>query len=721
MTTNPTLSEVVNSDTISSVPAPRYSTTDRAIREMVLPPVPFVIPGLIYRGCNVISSNPGLGKTTVTRMLTHYLAYGTPLGGTFDAATEYNRCLVFDGETHINGVQEGSWRTTPGELPEGSRDITLMTDETGRPDMPGLTYGQRMVFLRAELEEAAEAGDPYLMTVLDTMKMFAGSRPKGMDVYDWDNQVMRDLDRIGIEFNVGIVPLHHNNKQGDFSGSTGLTGGVSAFLEMAKNPDDDGEIILRHIKNRYEEEASYVLRRSPDGTLRFTDEITVTQAMHTGTNRAVIDTLTSRGRCTMAELYSFLREYERTTIRRCVQRLQGTRTSPAVVRYYRGSYELIGTAPQPPIATVTVVHFCTVCNERMTLIAVGQTTHPSCEPTPEVHPDDARGLDDEEVDQTGWEDETSKGFNAFKSLKDSIKSSKKHPVGYIGPKARQAEGSIWELWTKYQDKPGLSDDALVGEHKWFAADGPAADALVAVLDISGSYPAACSNVNVCANIPRHAGPLAERGDTSGSYLIEAFDWTDPRIGHPLGEMADTAGPWLITTPHLMLLEKLAATGSIPKPVILDSWVGGAVTGLFKPFYEDVRTAREETRDDDKGAYLNVKRGSSKALRMLWCSVGSPWWRPDWSVAIRAEASVRIWAKAWRAVQAGAVLLALTNCDEMHFLAPKDADAEWVPEGYRLGRNYGEIKHKDDVPAGKGLPKLASPLTGAEYTKAVRRD
>jgi hypothetical protein len=117
------------------------------------------------------------------------------------------------------------------------------------------------------------------------------------------------------------------------------------------------------------------------------------------------------------------------------------------------------------------------------------------------------------------------------------------------------------------------------------------------------------------------------------------------------------------------------------------------------FANDVRDARETAKTSgDPEAYLHVKRTTSQALRLLWPKgAASPFWRPDWSISVRAEASVRHWIRAWEATRMGANLVRLGSVDEAAFLAPLGSGATWVPRPYELGDGFGKVKRKDAVP------------------------
>jgi hypothetical protein len=152
----------------------------------------------------------------------------------------------------------------------------------------------------------------------------------------------------------------------------------------------------------------------------------------------------------------------------------------------------------------------------------------------------------------------------------------------------------------------------------------------------------------------------------------------------------------VTTPHLRQMQKLIRDGHITDPLVVhDSWTGKANESLSKHFYQEARRARVELVQAGGEPYVEYKRRLSIALRLLWPKgekVNSPFWRPDWRMALVAEASVRHWSVAWRAVQAGHALVALRNIDEAVFFTP-DGNA---PDTYKVGTGFGEVRVKSDA-------------------------
>ncbi|MFE5084482.1 type II toxin-antitoxin system prevent-host-death family antitoxin [Streptomyces mirabilis] len=310
-------------------------------------------------------------------------------------------------------------------------------------------------------------------------------------------------------------------------------------------------------------------------------------------------------------------------------------------------------------------------------------------------------------------------FPALRILKDSVTRSKMHPVPVI--RLEDREDGPWPL---------ISED-MDGEPRWVhpdvtstrvahvrdngkrvrrdQLDVPASfgDGVLCLIDRNGSFPSACSAVPLAPNKLLHTGPLDAFDKTkAGIYQIDIPEWNYPGMPHPLGRLTDRPddeGRVWVTTPHIKQLERLHREGHLTAPVTIhDSWTGKANESLFKPFYTAAREARTQLIQAGGEPYKNYKTRLSIALRLLWPkrpSQRSPFWRPDWRMSMVAEASVRHWTVAFKAVQEGHTLVALRNVDAAIFWTPD----ETPPGTYRLGTGFGQVKAKFIQP-GEFIPE-----------------
>ncbi|MGY9067009.1 DnaB-like helicase C-terminal domain-containing protein [Streptomyces sp. CAS3] len=310
-------------------------------------------------------------------------------------------------------------------------------------------------------------------------------------------------------------------------------------------------------------------------------------------------------------------------------------------------------------------------------------------------------------------------FPALKILKDAVGRSKMHPIPVI--RAADRDSGPWPLITEQMDgEPRwIHPDVTVTRVPHIRANGRRVRrdqfdvpdsfgaGVLCLIDRNGSFPSACSAVPLAPNKLVHTGPLdAYDKAGAGIYLIDIPAWNRTDMPHPLGRIIDRPdenGRVWVTTPHIKQLVKLVRDGHLQAmPTIHDSWTGKANESLFKPFYEATRTARTELVQVGGDPYKAYKTRLSIALRLLWPkkpSQRSPFWRPDWRMSMVAEASVRHWTVAFKAVQEGHALLALRNVDQAIFWTPPATP----PSIYRIGTGFGEVKRKF-AQAGEIIPE-----------------
>ncbi|MET7457456.1 type II toxin-antitoxin system prevent-host-death family antitoxin [Streptomyces sp. NPDC005574] len=318
--------------------------------------------------------------------------------------------------------------------------------------------------------------------------------------------------------------------------------------------------------------------------------------------------------------------------------------------------------------------------------------------------------DDDDGLVPGDEEDEPEGavFPALRILKEAVGRSKMHPIPVIRTEEREA--GPWPLISEDMDgepgwvHPDVTSTRVAHERNGKRVrrdqlDMPASfgDGLMCLIDRNGSFPSACSAVPLAPNKLLHTGPLDVFDKSqAGIYQIDVPAWEFAGMPHPLGRLADRSdeqGRVWVTTPHVKMLERLHRDGHLTDPVTIhDSWTGKANESLFKPFYQATKEARTELIQAGGEPYKKYKTRLSIALRLLWPKrpeSRSPFWRPDWRMSMVAEASVRHWFSAFKAVQAGHTLIALRNVDAAIFWVPDQT----APDTYRVGTGFGEVKAK----------------------------
>lgn len=368
---------------------------------------PHIVPGLLPVGLTLIYGRPGVAKTTLSAQLEHCIAAGRPVAGWTPEGP--GRVLAIDFEGGPMLAINQSLRIVPfGELP---------TDAAGDPDdmisvrtaWPGDSFEERTAELEKALRDADHAGKPYRYVRIDTMRMWMGPPPLGVNAYDWDSRCLITLNKLARDLGCAIVVIHHPNKQGEVSGSVGIEGSVTAAYRLERRAGET-EGILRCTKNRVGPEINWAVEfdMPGGGTWSFSEEISVAQAANTGVKRAIIDHLTEAGPSSGPDIRAALSHLRDRTVRDMMTRLARDgwirRTNdelwmltpspvpppppsepkpaqaediPAPSAAAGGE---AGQGPEPPVRGVGT---CESCGTPMTILIRGQRFHPLCEPDPE--------------------------------------------------------------------------------------------------------------------------------------------------------------------------------------------------------------------------------------------------------------------------------------------------------------------------------------------------
>jgi hypothetical protein len=687
----------------------------------------WLIDDLVPIGAMVMYADPGAGKSMVVQQIIHHLAYGRPLGPWGRQLAGGHFIRVFDLESDAHMSRERSYSITPfGDLAEdGNPDrrdnyACYSSKVIPKPDREAWAVvasqpERHALYLEQLLQDAEETGYPIRLVVIDTLTKFVGPKPQRAagNAYEYEAAVVDRLNRLALDHRCAIILIHHTNKAGEISGSQGIGGSATVTCRLRVTDRTDEELeqgvpasgVLVSTKVRIGAGFCYSVDQRPDGVWEFVDR-PASEAEARGNARVVLSALAS-GPKTKAELASCgLGSSLRTTLTRM------RKSGLIFTKYGKWHANRDDRRTVPGEADGT----CMVCGGPMTRMDPGQTMHPGCVPPPDddggtgsgggagpvTPPDPGSGggtptgnvSQEGELQQTGnpapeescpvdeVEPTETQRVSGFRMLQESVDASRMKPVKRIPRDVREVEP--WSLFT----------ERMSGEHRWITPTEVDMDALVMVLDRRGSYPSAMSSVPIVANLPTHTGAMSELpAKTAGILQIPGFTWNELGIGHPLGRIGNDPGPWWITIPHYLMLVKLAAEGRVPAPVILDSWTGRGTAGLFTDFSKAAQTARlEALASGDEDRYADVKRTISVAIRGLWPKAArSPFWRPDWSVSVRAEAAVRHWLRADQARQAGATLLKLGSVDEVAMLQPESPTA---PAPYLIGQRYGQVSVKE---------------------------
>ena len=213
-----------------------------------LPPVQWVVPGVLPEGVTLLAGKPKLGKSWLALGLCVAVASGGVALGT--RRVERGKVLYLALEDNRRRLQKRLGKMLSGPAP-GELEIA-----TGWPklDEGGVEA------LSAWLIERPDAR----LVAVDTLAKIR-PRTRGQNIYQEDYTALEELLPLAAEHGVAIVVVHHTRKMAaadpldEISGSTGLTGGVDGVL-ILKRDRGKADAVL-HVDGRgIEEPAEYALK-----------------------------------------------------------------------------------------------------------------------------------------------------------------------------------------------------------------------------------------------------------------------------------------------------------------------------------------------------------------------------------------------------------------------------------------------------------------------------
>lgn len=638
----------------------------------------------------------------------------------------------------------------PGIADLAPGDATLITYWSA---WPGERFADRFAELEKMLRAADADGCPYKYVRIDTLREFISPYPDQANAYRWEGACLNALNNLAKDLGVAIVVVHHTNKSGEISGSVGIEGSSEGSYKI--NLGEDGSGMLHCKKLRGAEKRHWEMRFE-GGWWTVVGEVPESQVTNTGNAARILAYLARSGdRAPLADIHAALPGTSVGSVKTTLWRLKekgwirrGDGNIWVLVR--NGQAAPARDPARCPVCNgmldpalirngITVHPMCEDRGPGSAPAPEPEPPAPAGEPRPREDqadagpepglPGDHAGADvcpscgeprtEEDQHPTCEHAEASSAhWPATKILKDALGHSRMKPLPWIPPPGHPMADTIrqdrsmpqWQLAARCDTgafawkRPGLLED--------FGPDAP-----VVVIDRNGSYMSALSSVRVAPRLlfpygpftedPRELGKLEQYGPRAGkptglAGIVEIIvpAWDHPELPHPLGRNARPGDRLVIPSGQLEDIFNLHRAGLIDLPVVTDSALGRRNTSLFEPFCDAVREARKKFTGDEKNpgdkVMLNaVKRSSSIAIRTLYPKqASSPHWRPDWYAAGVGESMFRHWQTARKAVDAGATLAGIGKTDEASFVVPPGADpASYLPEPYRLGTGFGQVKYK----------------------------
>ncbi|WP_234317526.1 dihydrolipoamide S-succinyltransferase [Streptomyces stelliscabiei] len=244
------------------------------------------------------------------------------------------------------------------------------------------------------------------------------------------------------------------------------------------------------------------------------------------------------------------------------------------------------------------------------------------------------------------------------------------------PGQGEADG-VWEGRQKWRNAP-LYEAIRKGERHPLDVFG---------LDINAAYLSAFkTHLPIGALKHDPTGGFDRR--KAGIHRVDHFTWPHADLPSPIGNRIEP-GPYLLDEATVRLLIRCSELGLSEPPRILQSWTSGASEALLEKFRRVLQQARQtaiDSGDPVTGEYVKAmysrftstigESGKNRELR-----------RPEWVHTIRSQAFASLWLKAFKAHQAGLILVQVSGVDELHV-----AGGDWK-EVWEEGRKPTQMKVK----------------------------
>lgn len=202
------------------------AATAAELMDEVLPPIRYIVPGLIAEGLTLFGGKPKLGKSWFLLGTAIAVAMGGYALGNIQV--EQGDVLYLALEDNKRRLQKRLAQL----LPTGKKPERLHYDlNCRRLDDGGLDD------IRAWIESRP---DPRLV-IVDVLNKVRPAMKGNEGIYDYDVRSLEGLQTLAAEFGIAVVVIHHTRKaeaEDPFdclSGSTGLTGTADTTLVLARD------------------------------------------------------------------------------------------------------------------------------------------------------------------------------------------------------------------------------------------------------------------------------------------------------------------------------------------------------------------------------------------------------------------------------------------------------------------------------------------------------
>ncbi len=211
---------------------PLVTVSAAELQRSNLPPLKFVVRGLLPQGLAILASPPKYGKSWMVLDLGLSVAAGSPF---LRHATAPGGCLYLALEDSLHRLKERMDKVLAGAAaPEGFHFSTHCAD---------LSSG-----LMGQLEAHIKAHPNTALVVIDTFQKIRGAAGGRETAYGADYREVGQLKQFADRFGLCLLLVHHLRKMEDegdvmnrISGTTGIAGAADTLLVLSRlsRGDDD--------------------------------------------------------------------------------------------------------------------------------------------------------------------------------------------------------------------------------------------------------------------------------------------------------------------------------------------------------------------------------------------------------------------------------------------------------------------------------------------------
>lgn len=219
-----------------------------------LPPIQFIVTGLITHGLTLIASPPKFGKSWLVLLLCICVSMGWRFLG---YKTNACRCLYLALEDSKQRLQSRLKTLLDGERAPKNFDFAVSCHSLD----DGLIDE-----LNGYVNEHQDAG----LIVIDTLQKVRGAVHGREGAYAADYREMAELKAFADERHIALVLVHHLRKMGDdgdpfnrISGTNGIFGAADTAMVLTRQKRGDAETVMS-VVGRDTESAEIILRFDKD-------------------------------------------------------------------------------------------------------------------------------------------------------------------------------------------------------------------------------------------------------------------------------------------------------------------------------------------------------------------------------------------------------------------------------------------------------------------------